>query len=79
MKLTGRATTPDDRDLEPFLSVGLSFDAFDNAQVTIGCVPKYAKCLLIPRTVMRGDRLSDAIKLNEGDALIKPAFIDARR
>ena len=56
-----------------------SFDAFDNAQVTIGSLPEYAKCLLIPRTVMRGDRLCDAIKLNEDDALIKPTFIDARR
>ena len=28
---------------------------------------------------MRGDRLRDAIKLNEDDALINPAFIDARR
>ena len=28
---------------------------------------------------MRGDRLRDAIKLNEDDALIKPTFVDARR
>jgi hypothetical protein len=28
---------------------------------------------------MRGDRLRDAIKLNENEALIKPPFIDARR
>ncbi len=28
---------------------------------------------------MRGDRLRDAIKLNEDDALINPTFIDARR
>jgi hypothetical protein len=28
---------------------------------------------------MRGDRLGDAIKLDEDDALIKPTFIYARR
>jgi hypothetical protein len=28
---------------------------------------------------MRGDRLRDAIKLDEDDALIKPTFVDARR
>jgi hypothetical protein len=28
---------------------------------------------------MRGDRLRDAIKLNEDEALINPTFIDARR
>lgn len=28
---------------------------------------------------MCGDRLRDAIKLDEDDALIKPTFIDARR
>jgi len=27
---------------------------------------------------MRGDRLRDAIKLDEDDALLKPTFIDAR-
>ena len=28
---------------------------------------------------MRGDRVRDALKLNEDNALIKPTFIDARR
>ncbi len=34
--------------------------------------------MLISGTVMRADRLRYAVKLNEDDALIKPAFIDAR-
>jgi hypothetical protein len=75
-RLSGATAGP---DLEPFLSHCLSFDAFDNAQVAISRVPKYAKCLLISRTVMRGYRSRDAIKLNEHHALINPTFIDARR
>ena len=73
----GRRQSPG-RDLAPFVSACLSFDAFDNAQVPINGVPEYAQCLLIRSAVMRGDRLRDAIKLDEDDALLKPTFIDAR-
>ena len=60
-------------------AVGPSFDALDDAHITIGSVTECTECLLIPGTVMRRDGLHDAIKLEEDRALIEPAFIDARR
>jgi len=60
-------------------AVGPSFDALDDAHITIGSVTECTECLLIPGTVMRRDGLRDAIKLEEDRALIQPTFIDARR
>ena len=61
------------------LAQPLSFDALDNAHVTIDGVPKCAEGLLIARTTVRVDGLRDAVKLEQDDALIKPTFIDACR
>jgi hypothetical protein len=56
-----------------------SFDALDNAQITIGTLSQGEQRLLIPRAVMRRDGLGEVIELNEHGALSEPTFINARR
>src|ERR1700745_1156867 len=54
-----------------------SLRTLDDAQVALGTVAEQAQCLLIDRTVMGRDGLRDAIKLDDDDALIYSALIDA--
>src|SRR5205085_2079731 len=47
--------------------------------VSIDSLAQYPKCFLIRRTVVRGDRLCDAIELNQNGALAEAALIHLRR
>lgn len=55
------------------------FGTLDNAQFPVDGLAQYAKRFLIRRTIMRGDRLCDAVELNKNSSLTKAAFIDLRR
>ena len=52
-----------------------SFDALNDTQIPVSAVAQCSECLLIPWTVVRGDRLRDTLKLNDHDALIQPALV----
>ena len=56
-----------------------SLEALDNTQVAIGTVAERPQCLLVTRTVMRGNGLRQACKLNEYRALIEPILVGACR
>ncbi len=54
--------------------MGFYADSLDDAQVTISAIAKCAQCLLIFRTIVCGDRLRDAVKLNDDRALFEARF-----
>ena len=47
----------------------------DNAQIAIDRLPQYAQGFLVPGTVVRGDRLRDAVELDEDRALTEATVI----
>ena len=55
------------------------FATLDNAYVPIDGLAQYSECFPIRRTVMRSDRLRDAVELNKNSALAKTSLIDLRR
>jgi len=56
-----------------------SVHPLDDAHIAIGSVSQCAQRLLVPRTVMRGDGLLEARKLNENRTLSNAIFIGAPR
>jgi len=55
------------------------FDTLDNPHIPINGIAQYSECFPIRRTIMRSDRLCDAVELNQNSALAKAALIDLCR
>jgi len=53
--------------------------ALDNPQVPINCIAQYTESFLIRRTVVCGDRLCDAVELDQNGALAEAALIHLGR
>jgi hypothetical protein len=54
-------------------------DAFDDAQVALRRIPQGSKCGLVARAVMRGDRLGEAVELDQYGTLIDASLISLGR
>src|SRR5216683_1100145 len=66
------------RDARDLMNCTL-FDTLDNAQFPIHGLAQHAECFLIGGTVVRGDRLCDAVEFNQNGTLAEAALINLRR
>src|SRR5690606_39593770 len=52
-----------------------SVEAFDDAEVALEAVGEFGQRLLVGRTLVRGDRLFEAVELDQDDALGDSGFV----
>ena len=63
----------------PAGTAGGLLDAFDDAQVAVDGLAEHSEGLLIAGAVMRGDRLVDAVELDDHHPLQYPGLVGLRR